>query len=163
MTTGSDTAAHGVLITRVFDAPRALVWRAWTDPQQVMRWYGPKLFTSPACTIDLRVGGRHLFCMRTPDGRDMWYAGVYREIVPPERIVYTDSLADADGNIVPASHYGMSGDWPETLVTLTFEEHNGKTTLTLRHEGMPAGEMSAGAAAGWNESLDKLAASLVAA
>jgi len=86
---------------------------------------------------------------------------VYREIVEPERIVYTDSFADEKGNPVPASHYGMTGEWPlETLVTVTFEEHDGKTKMTLRHVGMPSGEMSDMAGAGWNESFDKLAESL---
>ena len=149
-----------LVITRVFDAPRELVWKAWTDPEHLKRWWGPKDFTSPACKIDLRVGGKYLFCMRSPEGKDFWSAGVYREIVEPERIVWTDSFADEKGNPVPASHYGMPGDWPEELlVTVTFEEHQGKTKMTLRHAGFPAeiGEM---AEAGWNGSFDKLAESL---
>ena len=79
------------------------------------------------------------------------------EIVTPERIVYTDSFSDSEGNVVPASHYGMSGDWPlELLVTVTFEEHEGKTRLTLRHVGIPTGENRDLAEAGWDESFDKL-------
>jgi uncharacterized protein YndB with AHSA1/START domain len=151
-----------LVITRVFDAPRELVWKAWTDPEHLMRWWGPKYFTSPACKIDLRVGGKYLFCMRSPEGKDFWSTGVYREIVEPERIVWTDSFADEKGNPVPASYYGMPGDWPEEmLVTVTFEERQGKTKLTLRHAGHPAeiGEM---AEAGWNGSLDKLAETLSA-
>jgi uncharacterized protein YndB with AHSA1/START domain len=85
--------------------------------------------------------------------------GVYREIVEPERIVFTDSFSDAEGNVVPASYYGMSGDWPfELLVTVTFEEHEvKKTKLTLQHFGIPAGENRDMTEAGWNESFDKLA------
>jgi uncharacterized protein YndB with AHSA1/START domain len=157
----TDTADREIVITRVFDAPRELVWKAWTEPERLMRWWGPKEFTSPACKIDLRVGGKYLFCMRSPEGQDFWSTGVYREIVEPERIVWTDSFADDKGNPVPASHYGMPGDWPaELLVTVTFEEHQGKTKLILRHVGIPSGEMGEMTKAGWNSSLDKLAESL---
>ncbi|HEU0175161.1 MAG TPA: SRPBCC domain-containing protein [Blastocatellia bacterium] len=154
------TADREIVITRVFDAPRELVWKAWTEPERLMRWWGPKDFTSPTCKIDLRLGGKYLFCMRSPEGQEFWSAGVYREIVEPERLVYSDSLADEKGNPVPASHYGMPGDWPkEMLVTVTFEEFDGKTRMTLRHIGLPP-EMSEMAEAGWNGSLDKLAESL---
>jgi len=147
-----------LLITRTFDAPRELVWKAWTDPEQVKRWWGPKNFTAPFCKIDLRVGGVFLYCMRSPDGKDYWGTGVYREIIKPERTVCTDSFADQEGNVVPATHYGMSADFPlEMLVTVTFEEHEGKTKLTLIHVGIPAGADRDGAKQGWSESFDKLA------
>ena len=147
-----------LVIERVFDAPRELVWRAWTEPDLFMRWWGPKGFTTPHCEIDLRVGGRLLNCMRSPEGQDYWSTGVYREIVPLERIVCTDSFADEKGNVVPATHYGMTADVPlEMLVTVTFEDLDGKTRMTLRHEGLPAGEMREGAGTGWSESFDKLA------
>lgn len=150
-----------LIITRIFDAPRQLVWKAWTDSERVKRWWGPKNYTAPVCKIDLRVGGKNLYCMRSPEGQDYWSTGVYKEIVAPERIVCTDSFADAEGNVVPASHYGMGGDWPlELRVTVTFEEHAGKTKLTLKHAGIPAGQMSDSTEAGWNQSFDKLAASL---
>lgn len=147
-----------LFIMRTFDAPRELVWKAWTEPERVKRWWGPKEFTAPFCKIDLRVGGVSLYCMRSPDGKDYWSTGVYREIVKPERIVCTDSFADEKGNVVPATHYGMSADFPlEMLVTVTFEEHEGKTKLTLIHVGIPAGADRDGAKQGWNESFDKLA------
>jgi uncharacterized protein YndB with AHSA1/START domain len=156
-----DAGTRTLVITRVFDAPRALVWKAWTDPEHLMRWWGPKAFTAPVWKIDLRVGGKYLNCMRSPDGQDYWSTGVFREIVPTERLVFTDSFADADGNVVPASHYGMGDDWPlEMQVTVTFEEQAGKTKLTLRHAGMPVGEPGDMAEAGWNESFDKLAQEL---
>jgi len=149
-----------LVITRVFDAPRELVWKAWTEPDRLMQWWGPKGFTAPVCEIDLRVGGKYLNCMRSPEGKDYWSTGVYREILAPQRIVCTDSFADEHGNVVPATHYGMSPDSPlEMLVTVTFEEQEGKTTMTLRHVGLPS-EMSELAGAGWNESFDKLAESL---
>ena len=150
-----------LVITRVFDAPRELVWKTWTDPERVKRWCGPAGFTAPVCEIDLRVGGVNLYCMRSPDGQDYWSTGIYREIVPPERIVATDSFADEKGNVVPASHYGMGPDFPtELLVTVTFEDQDGKTKMTLWHAGMPEGQMSEMVAAGWNESFDKLAETL---
>jgi uncharacterized protein YndB with AHSA1/START domain len=150
-----------LLITRIFDAPRGLVWHAWTNPEHLMRWWGPKDFTSPACKLDFRVGGTYLFCMRSPEGQDFWTTGEYREIVPLERIVCTDCFADENGNIVPATHYGMSADFPlELLVMVTFEDFEGKTKMILKHVGFPAGEDREGAQQGWNESFDKLATSL---
>jgi uncharacterized protein YndB with AHSA1/START domain len=150
-------------ITRVFDAPREKVWKAWTLPVELKKWWGPKNFTAPVSTIDLRVGGKYLSCMRGPDGKDYWSTGVYREIVPIERIVVTDSFADEKGNIVPASHYGMTGEFPlELLVTVTFEALGNKTKMVLRHEGIPSGMMREMTETGWSESFDKLAESVAA-
>lgn len=156
----TEPATRELVITRVFNAPRKLVWKAWTEPEHFKKWWGPKNFTSPVCKIDLRVGGAYLSCMHSPEGQDFWSTGVYREIVPLERLVYTDSFSDAQGNVVPASHYGMPGDFPlEMLVTVSFEEDGGKTRMTLRHTGLPA-TMNDMTNAGWNESFDKLAESL---
>ncbi|HEY3295286.1 MAG TPA: SRPBCC domain-containing protein [bacterium] len=152
---------QGLVIERDINAPRDLVWKAWTEPERAKRWWGPKGYTAPAIKLDLHVGGKYLFCMRSPDGQDFWSTGVYREIVPQERLVMTDSFADEKGNVVQASYYGMEGDFPlELLVTVSFEERNGKTHMTLRHEGFPEGEMSEMAETGWNESIDKLVQSL---
>ena len=149
-----------LVVTRTFDAPRELVWKAWTEPQRFMRWWGPKIFTSPRCEIDLRVGGRLLWCMRWPDGRENYTTGEYVEIVPLERLVYTTTFADAEGNAVPPSYYGMGDDIAfEMRVTVILEEHGGKTTMTLTHVGIPDA-LGESARQGWNESLDKLAASL---
>jgi uncharacterized glyoxalase superfamily protein PhnB/uncharacterized protein YndB with AHSA1/START domain len=154
-------AEQQLVIRRVFNAPRERVWKAWTEPEFLMQWWGPKDFTAPASTIDLRVGGKYLHCMRSPEGKDYWSTGVYREIVPVERFVCTDNFADEKGNVVPASHYGMPGDWPpELVVTVTLEEVGAKTRMTLRHEGIPAGRMREDCIAGWNQSLDKLARKL---
>lgn len=151
-----------IVITRIFDAPRELVWKAWTEPEHCKKWWGPHQFTSPFCEIDLRVGGKYLNCMRSADGNNYWSTGVYREIVPFEKIVCTDSFSDENGNVVPASFYGMPGnEWPlELLVTITFQDVNGKTKMTLRHEGIPAGNISEQTDASWNESFDKLDAIL---
>lgn len=148
-------------ITRIVGSPRELVWTAWTKPEQFIRWWGPKDFTSPVCKIDLRAGGKYLYCMRSPEGQDYWSTGIYREIVPLERIVYTDSFSDAEGNVVPATHYGMSPDFPlEMMVTVTFEKYEGKTKMTLKHVGIPGGQMRELTEAGWNESFDRLESSL---
>lgn len=158
---GSSTEERTLVITRVFDAPRELVFKAWTEPERFKRWWGPKDFTCPFCEIDLRVGGKYLFCMRSADGKDFWSTGVYRQIVAPERLVFTDSFADPQGNVVPATHYGMGADVAlEMLVTVTLVEHGGKTTMTLRHAGLPSGTMTDMTQAGWNESFDKLADTL---
>jgi uncharacterized protein YndB with AHSA1/START domain len=150
-----------LVITRIFDAPRELVWKAWTDPEHMKRWWGPEHFTAPACKIDLRVGGKYHFCMRAPDGKEYWNTGEYLEIAPPARLVYSDKFADEKGNVVPASYYGMPGDWPEQrVVTVTLEEHQGKTRMTMKQVGFPAGIMTEMANAGWNGSFDKLAAAL---
>jgi uncharacterized protein YndB with AHSA1/START domain/predicted enzyme related to lactoylglutathione lyase len=149
-----------IVITRVYDAPRELLWEAWTEPERIMRWWGPKNFTSPAYKIDLTVGGEYIGAMKGPDGKLYWSKGFYLEIYAPERLIMTDSFADENGNIVPASYYGMGPGWPkEMLVTLTFEANRGKTGMTIRHsglEGVPDKDR-ANMEQGWNEQLDKLA------
>ena len=146
-----------VVITRVFDAPRDLVWKAWTEPEHLMRWWGPEHFTAPMCRVDLRMGGKFVYCMRSPEGQDFWNTGVFFRIATPEIIVCTMSFADEHGDQVPASHYGMPGNWPEAiLLTVTLEELEGKTRLTVREAGIPR-EMSEMAEAGWKTSLDKFA------
>jgi uncharacterized protein YndB with AHSA1/START domain len=156
----SSTGEKGELvITRIIDAPRERVFEAWTDCDSIVRWWGPKDFTAPSCRMDARVGGEYINSMRSPDGHEFWSKGVFREIHAPDRIVMTDSFADEKGNIVPASHYGMKGDWPlEMLVTVTLEDQEGKTRLTLRHSGVDAisDEDRNDMRQGWSESFDKL-------
>jgi uncharacterized protein YndB with AHSA1/START domain len=153
-----------IVITRVFDAPRDLVFKAWTEPERLTRWWGPTGFTSPVCRIDLRAGGVFHNCMRSPDGQDFWSKGVYREVVVPERIVCTDSFADAEGNVVEPSQYGMAS-WPrEALLTVTFAEADGQTTLRVRHAvGSAAATERDMCQQGWSQSLDKLAGYLASA
>ena len=155
-------AGGDLVVARILNAPRALVWHAWTDPEHMKRWYGPEVFKAPTIKIDLRVGGKHLYGMRGPDGSQYWSTGVYREVVPLVRLAYTDSISDERGNVVPAAARGLPSDWPdETLVTVTFEDHPGSMTkLTVRQSGIPQGMMGDHALAGWDGSLDKLAASL---
>jgi uncharacterized protein YndB with AHSA1/START domain len=150
--------SEALIIERIFEAPREKVWKAWTDPDRMKRWWGPKDFIAPFVEIDLRVGGKYLSCMRSPEGKDYWSTGTYREIVPLGKIVVTDSFADEKGNVVSAANYGMTGDWPlELTVTVIFEVQNNQTKMTLYHVGVPAGENRDMCREGWNQSFDKLA------
>jgi uncharacterized protein YndB with AHSA1/START domain len=159
--TPTKIALQELVIERIFDAPRERVWKAWSDPEKMMRWWGPEHFTAPVIKIGFRVGGKSLSCMRSPDGQDYWSTGTYREIVPLQKIVTTDSFADENGNVVSADYYGMSPDLPkELLVMVTFEDLGGKTKQTLRHVGFPPGEDLENARSFWSTSFGKLAKSL---
>jgi uncharacterized protein YndB with AHSA1/START domain len=147
-----------LVINRTFNAPRELVWRAWTDPNMFSQWWGPKAYSAPVVKIDFREGGKWLAVMRDADGNDIWSGGTYKKIVPVEHITTTDHFADAEGNIVSSEVYGMRGVPMEMLITVDLEDVNGKTRMTLRHQGLPAGEHLEGASIGWNESLDKMEA-----
>jgi len=161
----------GITIERVFDAPREMVWRAWTEPKMVKRWWGPKDFTAPSIKIDLRVGGKYIFCMHGPEGsefdKDLYSAGVYKEIVLKEKLVVSDYFSDAEGNKIDPTVYGMNADMPEEMnVVITFEKAGGgKTKLTIEYP-RPKSEkqfqamIKSGMEEGWNSSLDKLAQSL---
>ena len=145
-------------ITRIFDAPREKVWRAWTNPEDLKMWWGPETYTTPYFTVDLRVGGKYLYCMRSSSGEETWGTGTYLEVVDQKRLVSTDSFADKDGNIVPASTYGMDVEWPaDSKIALTFEDMDGKTRFTLKHTSIPAGSDGDLSEQGWNDSFDRLA------
>jgi len=151
MTERTTNLLENLEITRIFDAPRALVWKAWTDPQFVMQWWGPKGFTSPACKIDFRVGGQYFYCMRTPDGQEFWSGGEYSEIIAPEKIVSVLCYADENGKVEPADKNDV-----EVRDVVTFEDiGNGRTKLTFKRSYWDEGED-----AGMIEILDKLAALL---
>src|SRR3954463_9760812 len=151
-----------LVITRIFDAPRELVFKVWTDPKHIVNWWGPGGFTAPHATVDLRVGGALHYCMRGPDGKDYWTKGFFHEIVVPEKIVCTMFFSDKDGNLRSAADYGMGADFPgEMLDTVTFEKVAGnKTRLTIRRSTPMAISKKYMEDQGWNSSLDKLAAEL---
>jgi uncharacterized protein YndB with AHSA1/START domain len=160
MTKNTVNETERMVITRVFDAPRALVWEAWTNPKYVMQWWGPKGFTSPFCKMDFRVGGKFLCCMKTPDGQEFWNGGEYHEIVPHEKIVYSMYFSDAKGNKVEPEHYGIEHEAIEGAHdVVTFEDFgNGQTKLTLiGNESMESAKTS-GQVEGWVQTLDKVAA-----
>ena len=150
-------AEQELVLTRVLNASREKVFRAWTDPEQVKQWWGPHGFTMPYCKIDLRPGGVYHNCMRSPEGRDYWNKGTYKEIVKPERIVCTDYFSDEKGSQVSPTQYGMSPDYPvETTIAVSIAERRGKSTLTV-HQSIPESLAERiGAQQGWTESLERL-------
>ena len=149
-----------MVVTRIFDAPRELVWKAWTDPKYVMQWWGPKGFTAPVCRIDFRVGGKFLCCMRSPDGQEGWTAGEYYEIIPQEKIVYSMYFADSEGNQVDPSQFGIEHEAIEDARDMViFEDFgNGQTKLTLIGNETMQSAKDSGQLEGWNQILDKVAA-----
>ena len=143
----TESADHVLVITRTFDAPRELVFKAWTDPRHLVNWMGPRGFRSTVLHSDLRVGGAYRIHMRGPEDDDHWTQGVFREIVEPERLVMAGSWADAHGN--PTS--------PETVLTITLKDDGGKTKLTLHQAIFGSVTARDEHGSGWNSSLDRLA------
>ncbi|MEA2938406.1 MAG: hypothetical protein QOC56_1910 [Alphaproteobacteria bacterium] len=131
MTAGQpETASPDFVVTRVFDAPRDLVWKAFTDPERMKEWWGPKGFSVIASKMDLRPGGTYHYGMKAPDGAAIWGKFVFREIVAPERMVFINSFSDEAGGL---TRHPMSPTWPlEMLSTFTFEDVGGKTKVTIR-------------------------------
>ena len=148
----TESAERELLITRVFNAHRSLVFKAWTEPQHLVHWWGPQGFTLPSCTMDLRPGGTYRFCMRSPEGVDHWLQGIYREIMEPERLVFTYAFEDATGK---PGH--------ETLVTVTFAELGEKTKLTVHQAVFESVTVRDEHVRGWTEALDRLAGYLTQA
>ncbi|SMO53845.1 SRPBCC family protein [Solitalea koreensis] len=145
-----------LIITRVFDLPINQVWSAWTEPESCRKWWGPKDFTCPSCTIDLKPGGKYLSCMRSTQGDEYWSTGVFKEIVPYKKLVMTDSFSDNKGNVVPASDLNMPGEWPlELQVSINFTDCDGKTKMELHHTGLPP-EILNDCETSWQQSFDKL-------
>jgi len=137
---------NGMLtITRVFDAPRQLVFQAFTDPKHAVKWLGPRHCPAVHFEADLRPGGSWRGCLRGGEG-DEWHGGVYREIVPPERLVYTFAWDNSDGK--PGR---------ETLITVTFAEHGSKTLMTFSQGVFNTDGDIEGHGEGWNSSFDRLA------
>lgn len=161
-TTPAATTSEFVL-TRVLDAPRDLVFKAFTEAERLAHWWAPKGFTMRSGTLDLRPGGVFHYCQVSPNGQEMWGKFVYREVMPPERLVFVSSFSDEQGNTVRAP---FSATWPlEILSTITFAEQDGQTTLTLRGVALNASaeeqrtfaEAARSLEAGWGGTLDQLA------
>ena len=151
MADGTDMQHGALVITRIVHAPRALVFKAWTAPEHIARWWGPKGFTVFHCEMDVRVGGAYRCAMRSPQGTEYWKRGVYREIVEPERVAFTFAWERPDGSL---EH--------ELLTTVTFEEHGAKTRLTLRQGVFATSERRDEHEAGWSSTLERLAEYLTA-
>ena len=156
-------AEKPVEIERMVDASPAAVWQMWTVPEQFAAWYGPNGASIPVADLDARVGGRRLVCMemQTPNGpMQMWFTGEHRELAENERLVYTESMSDADGNVLSAADMGMPEGHPDvTEVIVEFADVGGRTKMVMTHVGVPA---DSGGAAGWAMAFDKLDAHLAA-
>jgi len=157
------------VLTRVFDAPRDLLWKCFTDPERMKQWWGPKGFKVLVSKMDLRVGGTYLYGMQTPDGKAMWGKFVYREITPPEKLVFINSFSDEAAGL---TRHPMSPTWPlQLLSTFTFEEMGAKTRFTIRWAPYDATEeerktFEAGRSSmtqGWSGTLEQLEAYLAKA
>jgi uncharacterized protein YndB with AHSA1/START domain len=145
-TVAPSSAAPELVISRVFDAPRSLVFKVWTQPEHLARWWGPEGFTLLSCETDVRPGGTWVRVMRAPEGSKHIKRGVYREIVEPERLVFTYVNEDADGR-----------PGPETVVTVSFEEQGGKTKLTLHQTGFESIGARDAHEGGWTSCLERFA------
>lgn len=127
--TNSKPEKKDFVITREFNAPRDLVWKCWTQREHIEKWGAPQGFSMTAKVFDFKVGGENFYCQKSADGHEMWGKQTYIEINPPVKLVYTQSFADENGNLI--SH-PMSPTWPiKMLTTVILEEKNNKTTLTL--------------------------------
>jgi uncharacterized protein YndB with AHSA1/START domain len=153
---GQEPMERELEIVRIFDAPRDLVFRAWTDPKHMAQWWGPKGFTNTVDQMDVKPGGAWRIIMRAPDGSEYPSQGVYREIIPPERLVFTNTAVDKDGNVI------IDG-----FTTVTFADQDGKTKLTLQTRGTAkvayAANYLKGMETGWTQSLERLAQELTKA
>ena len=160
MTKNTASDIERMMITRIFDAPRELVWKAWTDPKYVMQWWGPTGFTAPNCKMDFRVGGKSLLCMKSPDGQEFWNAIEYHEIILHEKIVSSMYFADSKGNKVEPEAYGIEHEAIEGAYDVTiFEDHgNGQTKLTFIGNEPAESAKNSGQMEGWIQILDKVAA-----
>jgi uncharacterized protein YndB with AHSA1/START domain len=148
-----------LVIERTFDAPVEVVWRMWTEPEAFKSWYGPDGATIPDAELDMRVGGIRRVCVAvdTPDGpMRMWFTGEHREVIPMERLVYTESMTDQNGNAMspPGS---VDGHPSATEVRVELQSLGERTSMVLTHIGIPAGSPGA---TGWSMALDKLTASI---
>jgi uncharacterized protein YndB with AHSA1/START domain len=173
--TSTSAAAHAMerefVITRVFDAPRELVFKAWTEPKHMAQWWGPRTVTNPVCEMDVRPGGAYRIVMRGPDGVEYPIKGIYREVVKSQSLVMTMDCSehpDEWHNLVrPNREKGEHNPAGEMLTTVTFEELDGKTKLTIRIRLASAAIRDAmvkmGMKEGWSQSLDRLAELLVKA
>lgn len=155
----SDTPSpDAVIIERTFDAPIKLIWQMWTEADHFKNWYGPMGATIPSAEMDIQVGGKRLICMemQTPNGTmQMWFTGEYREITPTKRLVYTESMSDEKGNIIPPSAMGMPEGTPDTTeITVELESVGNATKVKMTHAGVPADSPGA---SGWAMALDKMA------
>lgn len=147
-----------VKIEREFDADIDLVWEMWTKPELFKQWYGPIGMNIPSAEMDVVVGGTRKICMEMKSlerTMTMWFTGVYKEVSRPIRLVYTESMCDAEGNIISPQSMGMPEGHPDiTEVVVELKENDKRTIMTMVHVGVAEGSAGGG---GWNQAFDKLA------
>ncbi|NJO84895.1 MAG: SRPBCC domain-containing protein [Blastochloris sp.] len=154
-----------IVITRIFDAPVEQVWKAWSDGEHVMRWWGPTGFTSPRAAMDFREGGTSLVCMRAPKefgGQDMYNTWTYRNIVPMQVIDFIQSFADENGQKIDPATLGLPPEMPQdvrTVVTFKSQGDN-KTEIIVTEYDWPVGQMMEMSKMGMEQCLDKMAEGL---
>jgi len=159
--------SKGITIERVFDLPSESVWKAWTEPSLTKKWWGPEGFTAPSIKINLKVGGKYIFAMRGPKGSQwdkvMYSSGVYKEIIPNEKLIVTDYFSDEKGNKIDPEKFGQDKNFPkETTVTVLFEKlKDNKTKLSIIYPKPETKEqmeaiVKSRMEEGWNSSLNKL-------
>lgn len=157
--TDDSGSPHALVIERIFEAPVDLIWQMWTDPEHFRAWYGPAGVTIPVAKMDVRVGGARLVCMEmqsTGGPVQMWFTGEYREVVENRRLVYTESISDEEGNVLPSSQLGVPTGHPTTTeVRVELEDVGGRTKMVMTHAGVPGDSPGA---VGWAIALEKLAA-----
>lgn len=153
-----------LVITRLIDAPRELVFQAWADPEQLVRWYAPHGCSIEFPHLEIRPGGSFHSCIRTPGGFQCWCVGEYQEVVFPERLVFSMATADQQGRRIAPVAVGHDADWPaETTVTVTLLPHGKQTQLTLQQTVSESLAKRTGAHPGWLQMLDRLSEQLAAA
>ena len=153
----SVAGAQTILIEREFDAPRELVFAAWTNPEYLLAWFAPRGCTISYSHIDVRPGGRFHSRIQNPSFGDCWCVGEYLEVVAPERIVYSIAIADGKGNKIDPAQAGHHPDWPrETIVRVTLLDNHGTTKLTLEQNASVALAKQTGAYPSWLQMLDEL-------
>ncbi|HEY0455949.1 MAG TPA: SRPBCC domain-containing protein [Verrucomicrobiae bacterium] len=157
---------HPFVLSRTFNTSRERLWKAWTERDHLMQWFGPKGFTMPLAKMDFRPSGSFLYCLTSPDGKEMWGKFSYREIVAPEKMVFINSFSNKEGGI---TRHPFSATWPlETLSKISFTEKAGQSTVTVEWVPLNASEEERetfdgahdGMRAGWSGTFEQLAAYL---
>ncbi len=140
-----EKSGAALVLKRVYDAPRDLLFEVWSQPKHIVNWWGPNDFSLPFCEMDFRVGGAYRFCMRSPEGEDHWVTGIYREIDEPGRISFTWIREDTSGKPLC-----------DTVVTVEFTDREGRTEFTLTHTGFESADYRDEHIGGWSQCLDRL-------
>lgn len=151
----SKRTTRQVSVERTFNASIEKVWQHWNDPESIQKWWSPKGYTAPVIKNDLRESGTFLFSMKAPDGKVSWNSGKYVEVIEHKKIASKMAFSDEAGNMVPASTYGVPGNWPDAvLIEVEFENMGDKTKVKITETGIPL-ILYVFAKMGWEQQFDK--------